>query len=144
MGRILRNLVANSNGSCESGYTRLMNERIAFVSTMSGSPWGGSEELWSRAAVDLMREGVRVSASIFGWSTPHERILKLAQVGIHLQSRPAQYPLSKRLWRKMFAAEKTFTAIEVERLLAAESPALVVISDGGILPPIDLLEMCVS
>ncbi|BBO30408.1 glycosyltransferase family 4 protein [Lacipirellula parvula] len=31
--------------------------RIGFYSTMSGMPWGGSEELWSRAAHHLLRQG---------------------------------------------------------------------------------------
>lgn len=35
--------------------------RIAFYSTMAGMPWGGSEELWSRAAAVLLRRGHYVS-----------------------------------------------------------------------------------
>jgi glycosyltransferase involved in cell wall biosynthesis len=31
--------------------------RIAFYSTMGGMPWGGSEELWSRAATILLERG---------------------------------------------------------------------------------------
>jgi hypothetical protein len=29
--------------------------RIGIYSTMAGMPWGGSEELWSRAATALLR-----------------------------------------------------------------------------------------
>jgi glycosyltransferase involved in cell wall biosynthesis len=35
--------------------------RIAFYSTMAGMPWGGSEELWSRAAAVLLQRGHYVS-----------------------------------------------------------------------------------
>jgi glycosyltransferase involved in cell wall biosynthesis len=34
--------------------------RIAFYSTMGGMPWGGSEELWSRAAAVLLGRGHQV------------------------------------------------------------------------------------
>jgi hypothetical protein len=34
--------------------------RIAFYSTMGGMPWGGSEELWSRAAKVLLARGHQV------------------------------------------------------------------------------------
>jgi hypothetical protein len=118
------------------------NRGIIFVSTMSSLPWAGSEELWSRAAVDLVRQGVRVSASVHGWSRPHQRILELAQAGIEIWFRPTEYPIWKRLWRKMYAANKLSIVIEVEKLFAARNPALVVFSDGGALPPVDLLEAC--
>src|SRR5438034_10908927 len=109
---------------------------------MAASPWGGSEELWSRAAVDLVRQGIPVSASIHGWSQPHERIAKLAEAGIKLQFRPNGYPIWRRLHRKL--AEKSWTAIEVEKLIASEVPALMALSDGGPLPAVDLLERCVA
>ena len=35
--------------------------RIAFYSTMAGMPWGGSEELWSRAAAVLLQRGHYIS-----------------------------------------------------------------------------------
>jgi|CXWL01.1.fsa_nt_gi glycosyltransferase involved in cell wall biosynthesis len=39
--------------------------RIAFVSTMGGSKWGGSEELWSLAAEELLTKGHQVYMSIY-------------------------------------------------------------------------------
>ena len=41
--------------------------RIAFISTMDGLPWGGSEELWSQAATRLLADGHDVLASVIGW-----------------------------------------------------------------------------
>src|SRR2546427_5086696 len=38
--------------------------KIAFVSTVSGFPWGGSEELWSRVARLLAKEGNQVGACV--------------------------------------------------------------------------------
>lgn len=40
---------------------------ILFVSSMNGGPWGGSEALWSRAAIRLAREGHRVGCAAFDW-----------------------------------------------------------------------------
>ena len=117
---------------------------VAFVSTMAGSSWGGSEELWSRAAIELVQQGVSVSASVHGWSPPHERILHLAQAGVRVRSRPVEYALARRLWRKLAAAHKSSIVIEVGKFLVDQDPSLVVFSDGGILPPVELLEMCVS
>jgi glycosyltransferase involved in cell wall biosynthesis len=44
----------------------------------------------------------------------------------------------------MYASNKLSIVIEVEKLFAAGDPALVVFSDGSALPPVDLLEACVS
>ena len=107
---------------------------------MLGAAWGGSEELWSRAALDLAAEGFAVSASVGAWSTPHRRVLNLTERGVEVWFRSARYPLRKRAWRRLTAQQKSFTALEVERLIAARSPELVVLSDGGPFPPIDLLD----
>ncbi len=36
--------------------------RFAFITTMLGAAWGGSEELWSQVAIQLSRDGHDVSA----------------------------------------------------------------------------------
>jgi hypothetical protein len=51
--------------------------RITFVSTMDSDPWGGSEELWSRTALDLLAQGFPVSASVPEWSPLHPQVLDL-------------------------------------------------------------------
>src|SRR5262249_4369047 len=75
---------------------------------------------------------------------PHKRVLELAEAGVHLHYRPIGYSFRRRLWRKMSAGKKGWTRIEFEKFLAAESPALIVFSESGALPAIDLLELCVS
>ena len=117
---------------------------ICFISSHTASPWGGCEELWSRAAMDLMSQGIPVSASVHGWSQPHKRMLQLAEVGVHLQFRPTGYSLGKQLWRRITAKTKAWRLLEFEKFLASEGPALIVFSESGALPAIDLLELCVS
>jgi glycosyltransferase involved in cell wall biosynthesis len=123
--------------------------RILFVSTHFGTPWGGSEELWSRTALDLVAQGFPVSASVVKWSPPHRRTLDLVERGIEVWFRPERYPgpypMWRRAWRKLTAQHKSPTTMEVQRLVTARPPDIVVISNGGPFPEtIDLLELCVS
>jgi glycosyltransferase involved in cell wall biosynthesis len=122
--------------------TRALQQRIAFVSTMGGAAWGGCEELWSRTALRLRAEGFLVSASVGQWSPPDPRMLNLIERGVEVSFRPAQFPLGRKAWRALTAPQSSLTAMEVERFVAARPPKLVVFSDGGAFPPIDLLEMC--
>jgi glycosyltransferase involved in cell wall biosynthesis len=119
------------------------HKSIAFVST-NDAPWGGSEELWSRAALNLAAEGFHVSASICAWLPPHPRVLNLIERGVEVWFRPRRYPLQKRAWHRLTAPQKSFAALELERLIAARSPEFVVFSDGGSFPLIDLLEVCAT
>jgi glycosyltransferase involved in cell wall biosynthesis len=131
--------------------------RILFVSSVNNTPWGGAEQLWSQAALDLITEGFAVSASVSAWmpllaqrgfvSTERafqQEMLYLTERGVEVWFRPNPYPLRKRAWRALIAPEKSLTTREVERLIASRSPELVVISDGAPFPPLDLLEMCAT
>jgi len=121
---------------------RALQNRIIFVSTMAGDPWGGSEELWSRAALDLVSQGLPVSADVVEWSTLHPRVLDLRASGVDLWVRPKWYSLREHPWRWMASRRRGATVYAIAQLLAARSPALVVFSDGAALPPIELLEWC--
>ncbi len=59
--------------------------RFAFISTMHGSSWGGSEELWSQAAFRLRSEGHEVFASVAYWLDRSKRVVELAQSGAHVE-----------------------------------------------------------
>lgn len=120
------------------------DKTIAFVSDMDGAPWGGSEELWSRAAMALAQQGLRVRASVLSWSPPHERVSKLAKAGVDLQFRAPQHSVWSRAWRKAFARNRRSSDIEFVKFLAREQPSLVVICSGGSLPPVNWLEECVA
>jgi glycosyltransferase involved in cell wall biosynthesis len=122
----------------------MRGDHFLFVSTMAGSPWGGSEELWSRAAHDLAGQGFAVGASVLQWSPPHKRVLDLMKGGVEVRFRPTNYSLWKRTWRRLTSRAALGTRSEVEKLLAERSPALVVFSDGGPFSSVDLLELCVA
>jgi glycosyltransferase involved in cell wall biosynthesis len=115
--------------------------RIVFVS-MCGESWGGSEELWSRTALDLVAQGFAVSASVRKWSPPHRRVLDLVERGVEVWFRPDTYPLWRRVWHKLTTPHKSLMTLEVQRLVRRAD--IVVLSDGGPFPAIDFLELCVS
>jgi glycosyltransferase involved in cell wall biosynthesis len=118
--------------------------RILFVSTMGLVPWGGSEELWSRTALDLVSQGFSVSANVIEWSPVHPRVLELKAKEVELRLRPRWYSFAKQPLRRMSFWLKSATVVEVERQIAERPPALIVASDGGAFPQLDLLELCVA
>jgi glycosyltransferase involved in cell wall biosynthesis len=120
----------------------MSNKSVIFISNEAADH--ASEELWSRTAVDLTKQGFSVSASVPGWSPLHWRVQKLKSAGVHVHSRPTQYPLWKRGWHYIFSRGKATMALEVEKLLRTEPPKLVVLSPGFFFPPIELIELCVS
>jgi glycosyltransferase involved in cell wall biosynthesis len=63
--------------------------RIGFFSAMSGMPWGGSEELWSRAAAVLLDEGHDVAFNYVRWPVVPAPLRRLIDSGArpHFRSR---------------------------------------------------------
>lgn len=103
--------------------------RFLFISAMAGVPWGGSEELWSQAALKLQQEGHEVSASVVWWPQLSPKVASLAEKGVNLvvQAPPfASLPVT--IWRKI---KKRFGAAAPETSwLRSQQPNLVVISQG--------------
>jgi glycosyltransferase involved in cell wall biosynthesis len=121
-----------------------LKKRIAFVSTMDGSSWGGSEELWSRAALDLLTQDFSISASVMEWHPLHVRVRNLSEHGVNTWLRPKNYPLWKLGWHRTAYRGVSSTAVEVGKMISAIKPALVVLSAGAPYPSIDLIELCIN
>jgi len=109
---------------------------------MAGDPWGGSEELWSRTARRLAMRGLRVVASVQGWPQLDARILDLTVAGVDVRPRYASQSFSARLRRRL--SGKSQLLLDVETVIGGIRPDLVLISEGSSLPPIDLVELCIS
>lgn len=62
--------------------------RIAFFSTMGGLPWGGSEELWCRAARVLLHQGHEVLFNSRQWHPTAEPLEQLIAAGARPHFRP--------------------------------------------------------
>src|SRR5215471_9973753 len=117
---------------------------IAFVSTMEGAPWGGSEELWSRTALNLAAQGFSVWASVHEWSPPHKRVLALVEGGVDVWVRPSRYSIWKHAWHRVSSTEEALMVTDLRKRIFAKAPSLVVLSTGTALPPIELVELCIS
>ena len=61
--------------------------KIAFISAMSGFPWGGSETLWSKSANHLLSLGHKVFASVKHWPERPEEVALLDQTGVEVDER---------------------------------------------------------
>jgi glycosyltransferase involved in cell wall biosynthesis len=114
-------------------------DEIVFLSVNAG--WGGSEELWAGAALELTRRGVPVAASVGVCAFPHRRIQALIEAGIPVEARHSG--LGVRLWRKVAARGKSVLQQEAMTYLASRRPALAVLSGDADLP-VDLLEALVA
>lgn len=62
--------------------------KIGFITTMAGSPWGGSEFLWAHTAKQALLDGDEVYLSIFDWSIEHPEIIELKKLGAKIFPRP--------------------------------------------------------
>lgn len=61
--------------------------KIAFISTLGSTPWGGSEELWSLTALHFAESGHAVGASVQWWPRPAPRLQELERAGCHVDLR---------------------------------------------------------
>jgi len=95
--------------------------KLLFFSTMKGSPWGGSEELWAAATLEAVHAGHEVRASVFEWPQMHARPRALADAGIKLILRP----------QKRSRILDHLRTPEWQREIEAFSPDVVCLSQGG-------------
>lgn len=100
--------------------------RIAFVSTMIGWSWGGSEELWSQTALRLKRDGHDVQATVARHAEPSPKVTSLVKQGIELGTYPLRpYGLMNRISNKL-ALRRRRAYGRLKRF----RPDLVIISQG--------------
>ena len=112
--------------------------KIVFITTLSGAPWGGSEELWSGAASRMRSENHDVAASVVPWPKLSPRIDHLGKAGVEIYVRDnLNRSLPKRIWRKLAS-----NGSKDHQWLTAKRPDLVVISQGGIADGLEWMMFC--
>src|SRR5664279_609518 len=100
--------------------------KFVFVTTMLGSPWGGSEELWSQAAVQLKRAGHDVRAAVMYRPQLSDKLAVLSQHGVELETYPSYLSGPGRwMWDKISLSYR-----RIYRRLRIFNPDLLVISQG--------------
>jgi glycosyltransferase involved in cell wall biosynthesis len=112
--------------------------RFAFISTMQGWSWGGSEELWSQAATQLKLAGHDVRASVVYRPQLSEKHAELARHGVELETHPSYLagPL-RRVWNKLsLGTRRSYSRLK------RFHPDLVVISQGHNSGGFDWAQVC--
>ncbi len=99
--------------------------KIAFISTVEGSTWGGSEELWSQTATRMASQGFTVAVSVKGWKTEAKQVSKIEQSNCKVVRR--WYPQNRlqRLAYKLHKPGGFYTFLD------DFIPELVIISQGN-------------
>lgn len=104
--------------------------RIAFVSTMSAAPWGGSEVLWQQTALAALGKGHAVLAAAYRCDPLPKPLQALVAKGATLHLLPLySSSLSVRLSRRLQTALKLLTPFSTT--LAAFRPDVICVSQGG-------------
>jgi glycosyltransferase involved in cell wall biosynthesis len=118
---------------------------VTFISTMANDPWGGSEELWYEAAMNLAKSGVEVRACVTGWSPPHAKVQALRAAGVDLMFRTRIPSIAKRAAHRLLGRRRGNPVIpDVEKWLRRKPPALIIISEQFAMPPPDYTEMILA
>lgn len=120
------------------------NRKILFVSTNDWVPWGGSEELWSRAAIYLLKNGLEIGVSLKYRETYPDKINTI--IGLNAKIYPRKAPVKLTLFQKIkklifwyifrISEKNDFYALTDFR------PDLIVINQGGILDGMVWAEEC--
>ncbi|WKN33482.1 glycosyltransferase [Porifericola rhodea] len=107
-------------------------KRIAFVSTMAGFSWGGSENFWAKSALEALQQGYTVFISVYTWKQRHPLLQKLQDSGaiIHFRKR---YDLDSAIISKALnkVQKEYLNFSSFKKALNKFQPDVICISQGG-------------
>ena len=106
--------------------------RIAVISTMEASSWGGSEYLWAAMAEQALSEKHEVFISICDWSVSHLLVRQLQQQGAQLLPRARSSSLLSRIFKKTRAKISFIPLKSPYQTIFECKPDVICISQGGI------------
>ena len=107
--------------------------KIAFITTMDGVPWGGSEELWFEAAKAAIAEKHEILVSAPKWGNVDKHYLELEGRGAQLHFRERRV-YSTHLAQKIVNKIKHKVASTFENAFSAVkkfNPDVICLSQGG-------------
>jgi glycosyltransferase involved in cell wall biosynthesis len=119
--------------------------KILFVSTLSYISWGGSEVLWSEAALRLVRAGHAISANVSGWWERPRQVSALMAAGIVVNERGfLSLTIRPELLGKACASLVRRARLRTfARRLKQAPPDLICISSGSPADDFALINLCV-
>jgi len=98
---------------------------------MAAFPWGGSEELWSRAAT-LLSSNHKVACSVQNWPELHPRLQLLQSCGVEIIPRKPTQSKATRVFNWFLPDCLQWKAASpINQALASFKPDLVVVNQGG-------------
>jgi glycosyltransferase involved in cell wall biosynthesis len=112
-----------------------MSLRIAFITSCT-EPWGGSEELWTRAAAWLQEAGVQIAFFRQHLNMRHPQVARLLAGGAYVYAitphSPSRLDHARSLWRTGVPATAPCHPDEpgYRKAIAEFEPQLVVVSQG--------------
>tara|TARA_B110000285_G_C15098896_1_gene603780 strand:- start:296 stop:1432 length:1137 start_codon:yes stop_codon:yes gene_type:complete len=107
-------------------------KKILFVTDVA-SPWGGSEELWSKSAIAMKSDGYDVYASVGYFGQVHYKIQNLINLGVIVSFRKSKV---RKLMRKGLVSMNkeglaNKYATDIEKTILSVKPKLVMFSQSS-------------
>ena len=110
------------------------NLKIVFISTLDNSQWGGSEILWSQAALRLVKSGHQVWASVPRWPDLPQAHKDLADAGVYLLPRERKSSVLRRVMRLCSLFLKSINPVNLHwKSITRTKPDLICINHSGII-----------
>ncbi|HEX6334047.1 MAG TPA: glycosyltransferase [Flavisolibacter sp.] len=106
-------------------------QSVFFISLMNGAAWGGSEELWFRAALHAAGSGVRTACAVYDWPEKAGRIEQLRHAGCHVYLLPNDGRLKRNLAEKIRYRISRWRVKGTVAALPLAEYDMVVVNQGG-------------
>lgn len=119
--------------------------KFAFYSTMQSIPWGGSEELWSRAALVLQERGHTVVFNYKWWPKCPDRLAEIQRRGSRAfwREKPrVKRTRLQRLWDRALRKQWVHDFSQQDHWLDIAQPDFVLITAGWHLDALDTAHEC--
>ncbi len=87
---------------------------LLFLSVMNGSAWGGSEELWYKAALSCAQQDMSVGVCCYDWLEKKDKLNRLKEAGCTLYLLPGRQQLKHYLFTRKSKLKKLISSIPFE------------------------------
>ncbi len=104
--------------------------RILFISTLSHTPWGGSEVLWVNTAKKAKNEGHDIAALVYKWHSQPEHYTDLSSLGIQLIYRPSSLNKTSLITRIINKIKPGKSFRNLSKQIDTFKPEVIIINQG--------------
>lgn len=117
--------------------------KILFISCNDWVPWGGSEELWHKTAIELQKSGHEVHINVKKWNPRPGHIQACLDAGCRVfeQGFKPSYTIIARV-KRLFIADKFDQHQQNEEYLRSLNPEVVIINQGSVFDGMDWAKLC--